>query len=79
MEKRVLIAVALSFLVLYGYQTFFPPPKTPTQTVAPPAVTGSTPTDAATQTPPAEADTTIVPTAAAVVSDAAERGVQGER
>ena len=26
MEKRVLIAVLLSFLVLYGYQAMFPPP-----------------------------------------------------
>src|SRR5215203_284459 len=26
MEKRVLIAVVLSFLVLYGYQAMFPPP-----------------------------------------------------
>jgi YidC/Oxa1 family membrane protein insertase len=27
MEKRVLIAVILSFIVLYGYQALFPPPK----------------------------------------------------
>ena len=27
MEKRVLIAVVLSFIVLYGYQALFPPPK----------------------------------------------------
>src|SRR3954470_15436492 len=27
MEKRVLLAVFLSFLVLYGYQALFPPPK----------------------------------------------------
>ena len=27
MEKRVLLAVALSFIVLYGYQALFPPPK----------------------------------------------------
>src|SRR5262245_58740282 len=27
MEKRVLIAVLLSFLVLYAYQAMFPPPK----------------------------------------------------
>ena len=26
MERRVLIAVLLSFLVLYGYQALFPPP-----------------------------------------------------
>ena len=29
MEKRVLLAVALSFVVLYGYQAMFPPPKPP--------------------------------------------------
>ncbi len=56
MEKRVLIAVALSFLVLYGYQAFFPPPKPPVQTVAPPAVTGSATTDPAASSPAAEAE-----------------------
>ena len=30
MERRVLIAVFLSFLVLYGYQAFFVPPPPPT-------------------------------------------------
>ena len=29
MEKRVLLAVVLSFVVLYGYQAMFPPPKPP--------------------------------------------------
>jgi YidC/Oxa1 family membrane protein insertase len=29
MERRVLIAVLLSFLVLYGYQAMFPPPEPP--------------------------------------------------
>src|SRR5687768_1191590 len=29
MERRVLIAVLLSFLVLYGYQVMFPPPPPP--------------------------------------------------
>ena len=31
MERRVLIAVLLSFLVLYGYQALFPPPPDPTK------------------------------------------------
>ena len=31
MERRVLIAVLLSFLVLYGYQALFPPPPDRTQ------------------------------------------------
>ena len=35
MERRVLIAVLLSFLVLYGYQAMFPPPEpTPAQTTS---------------------------------------------
>ena len=36
MERRVLIAVLLSFLVLYGYQAMFPPPpeSTPAQTTS---------------------------------------------
>ena len=38
MEKRVLLAVALSFGVLYVYQVFFPPAKPPvTATAAPSA------------------------------------------
>jgi len=75
MEKRVLIAVALSFLVLYGYQTFFPPPKTPVQTVAPPSVTGATPADSATPSPSVEAESTVAPAAAALVSDTSERDI----
>src|SRR5688500_3911154 len=27
MEKRVLLAIVLSFVVLYGYQAMFPPPE----------------------------------------------------
>ena len=34
MERRVLLAVLLSFLVLYGYQYFFPPPPEPKTTPA---------------------------------------------
>src|SRR4051794_2311841 len=75
MEKRVLIAVALSFLVLYGYQAFFPPPKPPVQSAAPPTVTGSASTDNPPQPTPAEAEATAAPAAAALVSDAAERDI----
>jgi YidC/Oxa1 family membrane protein insertase len=75
MEKRVLIAVALSFLVLYGYQTFFPPPKTATQTVAPPAVTGSTAAEAGAPPPPAEAEAAVAPSAAALVGETSERDI----
>jgi len=38
MERRVFIAVLLSFVVLYTYQTYFsPPPKTPTSSSTPAA------------------------------------------
>ncbi len=57
MEKRVLLAVVLSFIVLYGYQALFPPPRPqapPPGTTQPqtapgntelekPALTGATP------------------------------------
>ena len=39
MEKRVLIAVFLSFLVLYAYQAVVPQPKRPATRPAPAAVT----------------------------------------
>ena len=39
MEKRVLIAVFLSFLVLYAYQAIVPQPKRPAPRPAPAAVT----------------------------------------
>ena len=42
MEKRVLLAVILSFLVLYGYQAMFPPPKPP-QRPAPQAAPATAP------------------------------------
>jgi len=47
MEKRVLIAVILSFIVLYGYQAMFPPPKPtaikPESTTTSPLTTTVTP------------------------------------
>jgi YidC/Oxa1 family membrane protein insertase len=83
MEKRVLLAVVLSFAVLYGYQAMFPPPKKP---VAPPA-TQSSPSTAPAAGPsaaaqPAKPQTTETPVestasaqAAPVVGDAQEREV----
>jgi YidC/Oxa1 family membrane protein insertase len=50
MEKRVFLAVFLSFLVLYGYQSFFVkpvPPKPKVTTAAPAAPAGEMPTTAA--------------------------------
>jgi len=61
LERRVLVALFASFLVLYAYQTFFapPPPKKPAPQIAPgsaPSVPGSTPEPAgAATTPPAPA------------------------
>ena len=38
MERRVLLAIVLTFLVLFGYQVLFPPPPPPVDT-APPTAT----------------------------------------
>ena len=53
MEKRVLIAVFLSFLVLYAYQAIVPQPKRPAARPAPAAVTEPTAAAAATPATPA--------------------------
>src|SRR5215213_8036794 len=78
MEKRVLLAVVLSFIVLYGYQALFMPPKPqPAQEATTPAAPGP---DAAkapaqpVQTPTPEAPPVQTP-AAPVVADTAERDV----
>ena len=80
MEKRVLLAVALSFLVLYGYQALFPPPK-PAQSTAPaPQVSGSTTPGTAAAPPPAEAEA-VAPTApqeAPLVGDREEQDIVAE-
>src|SRR6266568_4994373 len=43
MERRVLLAVLLSFLVLYGYQALFPPPPDATQKPAQASKTATAP------------------------------------
>jgi YidC/Oxa1 family membrane protein insertase len=86
MEKRVLLAVVLSFVVLYGYQALFPPPVTPTPetsptAASPPADAGQSeaPAVAAPGQPPAAAavpaETPDVLEAAALVADAAARDI----
>jgi YidC/Oxa1 family membrane protein insertase len=55
MERRVLIAVLLSFLVLYGYQAMFPPPPEPKP--------GQTTTSKAATAPKASGPTQANPTA----------------
>ncbi len=83
MEKRVLIAVILSFVVLYGYQALVPPPK-PT-TGKPVSGSQTTAPSTSTLTPEAPAATTVPargtpaqPSAAPVVSDSAERDITVE-
>lgn len=80
MEKRVLLAVVLSFVVLYGYQALVPPPKAPqrqTQQAPPPTVeSGKLPAQGAASQ--AEAPAPTAPSAqpaTPVVADAAERDV----
>ena len=89
MEKRVLIAVILSFIVLYAYQVMFPPPKPATGTgtgASKPSPTASStatstvpPTGASAATQqPAEAAPPISPAAAPLVADASERDIPVE-
>src|SRR5512134_2521608 len=82
MEKRVLLAIILSFIVLYGYQALFPP-KPPQRTAPPPTAAPS----GTQQTPPAQAGAPtaqpeqapeIAPEPAAVVGDAEERDIRFE-
>jgi YidC/Oxa1 family membrane protein insertase len=73
MERRVLIAVFLSFLVLYAYQALFvpapPPASTPSAPAEPPAAVSEPATEAPPAAPAAE------PAPLAVVGDAAEREI----
>src|SRR4029079_8001058 len=88
MEKRVLIAVILSFIVLYAYQAMYPPPRpspaggtsTPKTSTAPPSAATSTVPPA---TPPAgstQQPAEALPSSAAapVVADSAERDITVE-
>lgn len=60
MERRVLVAVFLSFLVLYAYQALFVPPPPATQRPAP----ASAPATPAAQTPPAAPESAPAPVVA---------------
>jgi YidC/Oxa1 family membrane protein insertase len=85
MERRVLIAVFLSFLVLYGYQALFVPPAPPpaTQTPSPQATPPVAPTQPGDSTgaPAAGAPGATVapvpdvPAAAVIVGDTGEREI----
>ncbi|MEX1130079.1 MAG: membrane protein insertase YidC [Vicinamibacterales bacterium] len=88
MEKRVLLAIVLSFIVLYGYQAIFPPPEPQKPAPAPqtpatpapgaqPGPPATTPGAPAAQPPAAEA-VEQAPGAAPVVADTAERDITFE-
>jgi YidC/Oxa1 family membrane protein insertase len=86
MEKRVLLAVVLSFIVLYGYQAMFPPQAPRRAAEPPPALEhapgvtpgvapGTTPDPVATPGEPAASPTLDPAPVEALVSDEAEREI----
>src|SRR5688500_18438116 len=77
MERRVFIAVLLSFVVLYSYQTYFAPPPPPPTTTA-----GKPPAPAATGTPSTGADpaaSTAAPAPPAAPAEPEARSLVGEQ
>ena len=81
MERRVLLAISLSFLVLFAYQTYFaPPPPKPAGTQAPavsgPGVAGSA--AVAAQPPAASAPAPAAATGAVVVGESDDRDITVE-
>jgi YidC/Oxa1 family membrane protein insertase len=81
MEKRVLLAVILSFAVVVGYQALFPPPKP--EPKANPAAAASDSASTAQATPPLTSSAAAAPAQAApasepVVADTEERDVTFE-
>jgi YidC/Oxa1 family membrane protein insertase len=84
MEKRVFLAIFLSFGVLALYQAYFAPPVAPPPAQSAPAATApaanpapAAPAPAATQ-PPAAAPAATPPAATAIVSDASARDIPVE-
>jgi len=80
MERRVLIAVILSFLVLYAYQSLFVPPPPPRGSQEGQAAQPAPPESSAPAPAPAAPDTTAAAPpaqapAAAVVGETAEREI----
>ena len=79
MERRVFIAVLLSFVVLYTYQTYFSPPPPAAPAKAPAASTSSSsatpPASTTASTPPAAV---VEPEAVSVVGDSQAREVTVE-
>ncbi len=79
MEKRVLLAVVLSFMVLYAFQAMFPAPETPTPGAAqPPGAAGAPPPSAPAAAKPdsgAVPPAALEPSAAPLVADTADRDI----
>src|SRR5687767_13291443 len=77
MERRVLIAVVLSFLVLYGYQALFvpPAPPAPSQGTAPPPTLPSATAPAASSQPAALEPAPALPQPAAITAETVEREI----
>jgi YidC/Oxa1 family membrane protein insertase len=84
MEKRVLLAVVLSFVVLYSFQAMFPPPEPPPEQATPAAsAAAATSGDTAAQAPgaptapgaPVEAPAPETTGVAAVLGDTQERDI----
>jgi len=73
MEKRVLLAVVLSFVVLYAYQAMYPAPKPAPATASGPAGADAAAPGAAASVQAAPQAEAQVPQAAAVVGETAER------
>ncbi len=84
MEKRVLLAVVLSFVVLYGYQALYPPPKPQPKAGAAtgaPAGAPATPTpgpNAEAAQPETAPKPVAAPAAEALVADTEEREIRFE-
>ena len=79
MEKRVLLAVVLSFMVLYAFQAINPAPEAPKPGPAPVSGTAAphtpAPADAKVEPSPALAQPPAAEVAAPVLADAAEREI----
>src|SRR6266852_7523654 len=80
MEKRVLLAIFLSFIVLYAYQALFvkPVPKPATAPGASTATPALAPVPVALPPAAVESEPAVATTARPLVSDASERDVRVE-
>src|SRR6188472_3068906 len=80
MERRVLIAIFLSFLVIYGFQKYFLPtaPKKPIAAAAPAAAVAGAPQSGAPDVAAANTDAAVEAGAAPLVGDSEARDITVE-